>query len=307
LADRDQLLSEESDSESSATGTASITSTSKAGPTVLRLLLGTHLRRLREAAGITADTAGYYIRGSRSKIGKLETGQVRFKERDLMELLDLYGVVDEEGRQPLRELARLANTSGSWHDYSDILPIWFEAYIGLEMSADEMWVCGVQFVPELLQTEGYLRAVTQLDHGDIPTREIDHRVALRMQRQARFLDQSDPPRLRVMLDEAVLRRQVGSPVVMSDQLKHIAEIAERPNVTVQVVPLETNSGPAPGSFSILRFAGHDLADIVYVEQLTSALYLDKPADVDVYMSVMERLSAHALSPHQTTLLLRELL
>jgi transcriptional regulator with XRE-family HTH domain len=315
-ADREKLASWESGGDSLADGSdrtdgevlqqkrTSVAST--AGGTVVRILLGSRLRRLREAAGMSPDRAGYEIRASRSKISRLEAGQVGFKERDIADLLDLYGATDEETRQTLMTLARQANAPGWWHDYSDILPDWFEEYLGLESAATEIRVYEIQFVPGLLQTEDYARAVTLLDRDDLSTRDTDRRVRLRKARQA-MLDQPDPLDLRVVLDESVLRRYVGGPAVMRDQLKHLADIAERPNVTLQVLPFQAD-GPTPGgSFSILRFAEADLSDVVYLEQLTSAIYLDNPKDVDSYLKEMQRLRKQALTPPETTQLLRELL
>lgn len=319
-ADREKVISWESDEDSSfvegsdktgrnapeATVTP-ITSIAGGGPTVLRVILGAHLRHLRERANILREDAGYHIRASGSKIARLEAGQLGFKERDLVDLLDLYGVRDEADRTRLLELAQQANTPGWWHDYSDIVPTWFEAYIGLEMAASEMRLYEVQSVPELLQTHDYSRAVTARDQGDISTREIERRVRLRTERQARFLDRRlRPANLQVVLDEAVLRRQVGGPAVMHDQLNHLTEIAKQPNISVQVLPLETTDSVA-GSFSILQFAEPYLPDVVYVEQLTSALYLDKPEEVDTYRRVIERLSSQALEPQQTMQFLRRLL
>jgi transcriptional regulator with XRE-family HTH domain len=319
-ADREKAIGWESDGESSladdsdtaernaagATAT-SITSVAGGGPTVLRIVLGTNLRRLRERAGITAEDAASAIRGSHSKISRLETGRMVFKERDLVDLLHLYGVRDRTEYQSLLELARQANTPGWWQDYSDILPNWFQNYIAIEMAAAEIWAYETRSVPELLQTDDYSRALASRGYGDDSAGEIERRVRQRATRQENFLDQSNPPALRVLLDEAVLRRQVDGETVMRGQLRHLAEIAERPNTTVQVLPFDTGNGPAQGSFSILRFTEPDMPDFVYVEQLTSVLYLDRPEDVENYRRVMERLSSRALTPQQTTLFLRKLL
>lgn len=286
---------------------ASITSIAEGGPTVLRLVLGGHLRRLREASNITTEEAAKVIRASRSKISRLEMGRVGFKDREITDLLRLYGVTDEIERHQFRELAHKANNPGWWHDYSDILPNWFEAYIGLEMAAAEMWIYEVQSVPELLQTQDYSRAVTPWDHGAMSSKEIDRRIHLRTIRQDKFLGRSNPPSLRVVLDEALIQRQIGGPEVMRDQLKHLVEIAKRPNITVQVLPLETNTDSAEGSFKILQFGDFDLPDIVYVEQLTSALYIDKPQEISVYRRVMERLRARAYSPNHTIMFLQKLI
>jgi transcriptional regulator with XRE-family HTH domain len=266
------------------------------GPTVLRILLGAQLRRLREARRITLEDAGKVIRASHSKISRLETGRVGFKDRDISDLLTFYGVTDEEERETLRALARRANTPGWWHDYSDVLPSWFEAYVGLEEVTTQVRAYEVQFVPGLLQTEDYARAVTRLGHDGAPTSENERRVRLRMARQG-VLDKPYPPNVWAVVDEAVLRRPVGSPDVMRGQLEHLVDIAQRPNVTIQVMPFQAGGHSAAGGpFSILRFAEPDLPDVVYLEQLTSALYLDKPEVVDSYLKVMERTCMEAATP-----------
>ncbi len=266
------------------------------GPTVLRILLGAQLRRLREAKRITVEDAGKMIRASHSKISRMETGRVGFKDRDITDLLSLYGVTDEQERETLRELARQANAPGWWHDYSDVLPHWFEAYVGLEEVATQIRAYEVQFVPGLLQTEDYARAVTILGHDAASAREIDRRVRLRMARQA-VLERPDPPNLWAVIDEAVLSRPAGNRAVMQAQLKHLAEMAMRSNVTIQIIPFQAGGHSAAGGpFSILRFAEPDLPDVVYLEQLTSALYLDKPEAVDSYLRVMERVCMEAATP-----------
>jgi transcriptional regulator with XRE-family HTH domain len=270
-----------------------MTAAGSGGPTALRILLGAQLRRLREARRITLDEAGKVIRASGSKVSRLETGRVGFKDRDIADLLTLYGVTDEQQRNALRDLARSASARGWWHDYSDVLPTWFEAYVGLEEAATSIRAYEIQFVPGLLQTEDYARAVTLLGHYGAPAEEIDRRVRLRMARQA-LLAEPRPVHLWAVLDEAVLRRPAGRPGVMRRQLQHLLEAADRPNVTIQVVPFRAGAHAAAGGpFSILRFAERDLPDVVYLEQLTSALYLDKRETVDHYMAVMERLCLEA--------------
>jgi transcriptional regulator with XRE-family HTH domain len=259
------------------------------GPTVLRILLGAQLRRLRSAKGLAIDDAGKVIGASHSKMTRLETGRVGFKDKDIAALLTLYGVTDEQQRCAVRALARNANAQGWWHDYSDILPDWFEAYLGLEEAATSIRAYEIQFVPGLLQTNEYAHAVTLLGHPAAPADEIERRVRLRMTRQAMFR-RPQSPHLWVALDEAVLRRPVGRPGVMRRQLTHLLEAAEWPNVTIQIIPFQAGGHAAAGGpFSILRFAEPDLPDVVYLEQLTSALYLDKRQTVDHYMAVMERL------------------
>jgi len=277
------------------------------GPTVLRILLGAQLRRLREAKRISLEEAGNAIRASHSKISRLETGRVGFKDRDISDLLSFYGVTDEQEREALRSLAARANAPGWWHDYSDVLPHWFEAYVGLEEAATQIRSYQVQFVPGLLQTGDYARAVVLLGHPDVSGRELDRRVALRLARQV-VLTRPDPPNIWVVLDEAALKRPIGGPAVMRAQLQHLLEFAQRPSVTVQIMPfLAGGHAAAGGPFSILRFAEFDLPDVVYLEQLTSALYLDKPEVVDNYLMVMERLCVAAVTPSNSIKHLRELL
>jgi transcriptional regulator with XRE-family HTH domain len=266
------------------------------GPTVLRILLGAQLRRLREAKRISLEDAGEAIRASHSKISRLETGRVGFKDRDIADLLTLYGVTDESDRTALRELAARANKQGWWHDYSDILPNWFEAYVGLEEAATQIRAYEVQFIPGLLQTGEYARAVTLLGYPNAPSREIDRRVGLRLARQAVFT-RPTPPNIWIVLDEAVMRRPIGGAEVMRGQIKHLIDMSQRPNVTIQIVPFTIGGHAAAGGpFSILRFAEHDLPDVVYLEQLTSSLYLDKQEVVDNYLAVMDRLCVDATTP-----------
>ncbi len=279
----------------------------RGGPTVLRIMLGNQLRRLREASGITPDQAGYEIRGSRSKISRIEHGRVGFKERDVGDLLTLYGVTDEQMRASMLALARQANTPGWWAKYTDILPDWFEPYLGLETAASLIRIFELQWVHGLFQTEDYARAVAALSYGPASSDETDRRVSLRMRRQE-VLSSADPPRMWFVIDEAALRRPIGGRQVMRAQLKHLLEVAALPHITVQVVPFRRGGhAAAGGSFTILRFAAPDLPDVVYLEQLTSALYLDDRKDVDHYMEVMNRLSAEAHTPVATTRFLREIM
>jgi transcriptional regulator with XRE-family HTH domain len=265
----------------------------RGGPTVLRIVLGSQLRRLRERRQITCEEAGDAIRASHSKISRMELGRVRFRRRDVADLLKLYGVVGEQETASMLALADRANEPGWWHSYSDILPGWFEVYIGLEEAASRIRSYEVQFVPGLLQTEDYARAVTLLGHPDAPGHEVERRVGLRMRRQS-LLTGEEAPHFWAVVDEAVLRRPLGGVPVMRDQLRHLIEMTELPNVTLQMVPFDLGGHAAAGGpFSILRFAERDLPDVVYLEQLTSALYLDKRDDVDHYLAVMERLCIDA--------------
>ena len=270
-----------------------MTTPSAGAPTVLRIMLGTQLRRLREARQITLDEAGQTIGAARSRVSQLETGQAALTDRELAELLTSYGVTDQRQRTALADLAASASAPGWWHNYSDILPDWFEAYVGLEEAAVGIRAYEIQFIPGLLQTEDYARAVTLLGHPSAHTADIDRRVSLRMARQE-VLSRRTPSYLWTVIDEAALRRPAGRPGVMRRQLRYLLEAAERPNVTIQVIPFQAGGHAAAGGpFSILRFAEPDLPDVVYLEQLTSALYLDRRETVEHYLAVMERLCLEA--------------
>jgi hypothetical protein len=271
------------------------------------MLLGTQLRRLREAKGVTREDAGWEIRGSESKISRMELGRVGFKERDVADLLTLYGVKNEVERSALIALARQANNPGWWHRYSDVLPSWFQSYLGLESSASVIRTYEVQFVPGLLQTRDYAHAVIMLGHRRAPADEVERRVGVRMTRQE-VLDRPDPPQLWVVVDEAVLRRPIGGPIVMRGQITSLIEATKLPNVRLQVIPFHAGGhAAAGGAFTLLRFADQELPDVVYMEQLTSSLYLDKREDVDNYAAAMERLCIEAEPPARTAEILDEAL
>jgi len=276
------------------------------GPTILRILLGAQLRRLRVAQDITREQAGYAIRASHAKISRLELGRVGFKERDVADLLTMYGVTDPDDRAPLLTLARQANAPGWWHKYGDLLPNWFEVYVGLEEAASIVRTYEVQFVPGLLQSPEYARAVIMLVHGAASADEIDRRVSLRMARQKR-LTRPGAPTLWAVMDEAVLRRPIGGRHVLRAQLDHLLDVVEMPNVRLQIMPFERGGHAAAGGpFSILRFPERDLPDVVYMEQLTSALYVDKLEETDHYMQVMDRLCIQAYSVSESKRFLRDL-
>ena len=275
-----------------------ITAQPGSGPTVLRILLGSQLRMLREAKGITREEAGYAIRASGSKISRMELGRVSFKERDVTDLLKLYGV-DEDETATLVALAIQANSPGWWHKYGDVLPDWFQVYVGLEEAASLIRLYEVQFVPGLLQTADYARAVVRLGQPAAAPEEIGRRISLRMGRQE-LLTKPGGPRLWAIVDEAALRRPIGGKEVMRAQLEQLILATEEPQVTLQVMPFRSGGHAAEaGAFTIMRFPEPDLPDVVYLEQLTSALYLDKRDDVEKYTEVMERLSVESESPERS--------
>jgi transcriptional regulator with XRE-family HTH domain len=274
------------------------------GSTVLRILLGSQLRRLREDHGITPQQAADHIRGSVSKISRMELGRHPFKERDLVDLLELYGVTAEAELDQLLILAKRANEPGWWHGYGDLLPGWFQSYLGLEESAGQIRTYSTQWIPGLLQTEAYGAAVIAL--GGFGPAEIERRVAMRTARQQRFRD--GDLRLWAIIDESVLRRPVGGREAMRGQLEYLLDASKWPTLFLQVTSLAASGNhAAPTGFSILRFPDTELSDVVYVEHLTGALYLDKPSDVDSYMLAMDRLGVISAGPEDSVEIINSIL
>ncbi|MEU7143352.1 helix-turn-helix transcriptional regulator [Nocardia sp. NPDC046473] len=270
------------------------------GPTALRIAVGGQLRKLREAKGITPLAAGEHIRGSHAKISRLELGRTGYKDRDILDLLTLYGVTEQDQREMFVDLARKASQPGWWHRYNDLLPPWFETYLGLEGAAQTIRTFEGQLIPGLLQTEAYTHAVIEVGNQSA---EATRRVELRTKRQE-ILDVPGGPRLWAVLDEAVLHRPIGGKKVLREQIEHLVAVSQKPGVTIQVLPYEAGGHPAAGSsFTMLRFAERELPDIVYLEQLTSALYLDRTEDLQVYREVMDQVAVQAETPQQS----RELL
>jgi transcriptional regulator with XRE-family HTH domain len=262
------------------------------GPTVQRLVLGGHLLRLREQANMTTERAAEIICGSRSKIRRMEQGRVRVKERDIADLLTLYGVGPGEEREALLRLTKEATTPGWWQAYSDIMPNWVEPYFGLEAAASFIRECELQFVPGILQIEEYAKAVIRL--GNLPSEdEIARRAKARISRQAIFI-RDDPPKIWAVLDEGALRRHIGGREVMQAQLKYLIKMTEHPNVTLQILPFSAGAHRAlGGAFTILGYNEPDLPDVVFIEQLTSVLYVDKPTEVAPYFDVFEEVCLQA--------------
>jgi transcriptional regulator with XRE-family HTH domain len=271
------------------------------------MLVGARLRRLRTEMGMTREEAAEAIRSSEWKIHRLENGQVGFKDRDIVDLLRLYEVTDPEEVAEFVTLAREANTPGWWRHYGDLLPSWFRTYVDLEAAAALIRTYEGQFVPGLLQTDEYMRAVVQGAHLEDEDEDLGRRVRLRMARQT-LLTREQPPRLWAVVDEAALRRPVGGRGVMRGQLERLLEASKLPNVTLQVLPFAAGAHPAMvGSFSILRFADQELPDVVYLEHLTSASYLNKSEEVDRYLHVMESICVRAAPPERTVELLGNIL
>ena len=277
------------------------------GSTVRRMQLGARLRALRQGRGVTRDQAGWTIRASESKISRMELGRVGFKERDVIDLLKLYGVDDPVEHERLRALTKEANTPSWWHTYGDVLDTWFHNYLDLEQAAELIRTYEIQFVPGLLQTDAYARAVISLGHGKATEAEIERRASLRMRRK-QMLERPDGPTVWAVLDEAVLRRTIGGRNVLREQIEALLAVCESPKVRLQVMPFTSGGhAAAGGAFSILRFPHDELSDVVYLEHLTSALYLDKREDVDQYAVAIAQLVIEAEPPDRTPDILRAVL
>jgi Domain of unknown function (DUF5753)/Helix-turn-helix domain len=271
------------------------------------MLLGAQLRRLRDAAGVTRDDAGYHIRASGSKISRMELGRVSFKERDVTDLLEFYGIDDPAEKEKLVQLTREANATPWYQKFQDVVPDWFHVFVGLEEAAQLIRVYEVQFVPGLLQTEEYARAIIKQGAPGTEPEEVDRRVALRLGRQ-KLLTRENPPRYWVVIDEAALRRPMGGRDVHVGQIERLIDLVGEPNITIQVMPFRYGGHAADGgAFTIMRFPETDLPDVVYMEYLTGAHYIDKPEEVERYAAVMERLSVAATSPDRTRELLSGML
>jgi transcriptional regulator with XRE-family HTH domain len=274
----------------------------RGSPTARRIMLGARLRRLREAAEITRAEAGFAIRSSESKISRIELGRVSFKARDVADLLTMYGVTDPERRETFLEMVNRSNEPGWWHRYNDLVADWFQDYLGLEESASRILTWEQQYVPGLLQTEDYAKAITAHGWSPLTSQDVQRQVAVRMRRQA-LLFRPNPPKLWAVIDESVLHRPIGGRGVLLAQIEHLVDLSKRPNITLQVVPYQFSGYAAEGSFTTLRFAEPELPDVVYLEHLSGALYLDKRSDTELYSRVFDRLTVDAHTPDHTRQLL----
>lgn len=273
------------------------------GPTVRRIVLGHQLRRLRESRSLTREAAGEAVDGSGSKISRMELGRVSFKEQDVRALLRFYGV-DEREHEGLLDMARHANEPGWWHRYGELVPSWFQNYVGLEEAATRIQTYEVRIVPGLLQTEEYAWWVVKQGLPEVPDAEVRRRVRLRMARQEAL---SERTRIWAVVDEAALHRVIGDREVMRNQLRHLAQLSEQNRVSLQVVPFAVGNYSAENAFTLLRFAEPELPDIVYMEYINGSLYLDKRSEVELYTKVTHRLAVEASTPQDSCELLRGLI
>ncbi|WP_053657711.1 helix-turn-helix domain-containing protein [Streptomyces sp. MMG1121] len=270
---------------------------SNVNPTVRRRRLGQELRRLRELKGMTAEEVAERLLVSQSKISRLENGRRSISQRDVRDLCGVYEVEDQRIVDSLMEMARDSRQQGWWHTFGDIP---YSVYIGLETDAESLRVYEPQLVTGLLQTRGYAEALVQGALPETSTAEIEKRVQVRMRRQERITAENNPLRLWVVLDEASLRRVVGSRLVMREQLEQLIEMSQLPHVTVQVLPFEVGAHPGlNGQYAILEFTDAADSSVVYLEGVTSDLYLEKAQDVQKYAVMYEHLRAQSLNVEQS--------
>ena len=274
------------------------------GPTVRRRRLGAELRRLREEAGLTIERVAKSMECSDSKISRIENGQVGASPRDVRDMLELYDVPAQQ-RDALIEIAREARQKGWWHAYRD-LSVVVPASIGLEDTATTMRMYAALLVPGLLQTRDYASAVLRALQPGLDAEEFERWVDLRIRRQS-LLDRADAPTLWAILDEAALRRPVGGPRVMAEQVRRLAEAAERPNVTLQVLPFGAGEHAGmDGGFTIFGFSRSADSDVVHLDNTTGDLYLENPEEIRRYNEVFEQLRAAALGVEKSLALAEEI-
>ena len=275
--------------------------------TVRRILLGSWLRRLREEQDITMKEAGWHIRGSEAKISRMETGKVSFKERDIEDLLTFYAVHDDEERAQVMKLVQEANTLGWWNSFNEVIAPWFGPYVGLEDAAALIRPYDLQFINGLLQTPDYSRAVIA-SNRTLGSGEVLRLVEMRQRRQRKFTDPTNSPKLWVVLDESAVRRPVGGPETMHKQIQFLLHASTQRNITIQLLPYSAGSHAAEsGAFTLLRFAEPDLTDVVYLEHLTGAQYIERPDDTSRYLEAADHIAVDALTPDDTRTALQYLL
>ncbi|WP_326609682.1 helix-turn-helix domain-containing protein [Streptomyces scopuliridis] len=278
----------------------------RSAPTVGQVVLGRRLQDLRERAGLKREEAAKLLRVAPATIRRMETAEVALKIPYVQVLLRAYGIPEDE-TDAFVELTEEANKPGWWQRFHDILPDWFSMYVSLEGSAALLRAYEPHFVPGLLQTEGYARAVMNAGAvGQARPEDIERHVALRMERQS-LLTRADAPKFWVIMDETVLRRPVGdSPEIMREQIDRLLEATDLSNVTLQVAEFATGHHPGTyGPFVIFRFAVPELPDMVYSEYLTGAVYLDARPEVATHLEVMDRMAAQAATAQRTKEILKD--
>ncbi|MCX4725957.1 helix-turn-helix domain-containing protein [Streptomyces sp. NPDC090052] len=270
---------------------------SNVNPTVRRRRLGQELRRLRELKGMTAEEVAERLLVSQSKISRLENGRRSISQRDVRDLCGVYEVEDVRIVDSLMQMAKDSRQQGWWHAFGDIP---YSVYIGLETDAASLRVYDPQVVPGLLQTKQYAEALIAGALPETAVTDIEKRVQVRLRRQERVSADESPLRLWVVIDESALLRVIGDKQLMIAQLEHLVELSQLPHVTVQVLPFAVGAHPGiNGQYAILEFPDAADSSVVYIEGVTSDLYLEKAHDVQKYSVMYEHLRAQALNVDQT--------
>lgn len=274
--------------------------TEETGSTVPRRQVGRLMRQLREQAGISLMAAAEELEFSRARMYRIEGGESPLRRVDVLAMCTMYGA-SEEITEVLVALSRESKAKGWWHAYGDVVPDWFELYVGMEQAARRLREYAPSVIPGLLQTREYAERVFQANSDGDDHAAVENGVAVRLERQA-LLNRRKPkaPTLEVIIDEGVLRRTIGDTLGMQKQLAHLVNVSTKPNVSVRVLPL--SAGPhiasSAGSFTILDFPAVGTASpeptTIYSENLTGALYLDKPREVETYIDTWAALEMIAL-------------
>lgn len=269
-------------------------------PTVRRRQLGMELQRLRDSAGKSQEEAGHWIGVTASQVSKYETGDRKVKVGYVRSLCELYDV-DAPHKEFLVRLAQESDQRGWWADYGNTVPEWYKYFLGFETAAEQIDTYHSELIPGLLQIDEYARGIAH----DTPADDVEQAIKIRSTRRER-LTEGSPLRLRAILNEAVLRRDVGGPEAMLRQLSHLMAMAERPNITIQVVPFSVGFHPGmAGSFSLLRFSQTPAMDSVFIDIKGGVIYVEKPSDVERYINDFVRLASDfALQESQTKELLQ---
>ena len=276
-------------------------------PTLLKMLVGVQLAGIREDAGLAQEQAARAVGFSPAKLSRIEAGKGRRPptESDVRSLLEFYKTEDYE-TSVLLQLLRRAGEPGWWQRFDKrLIPEWFDRLVGLQEAANSIRTFEIQYVPGLLQTPAYTRAVVERGLPSAPEREVGRRVELRSKR-GQLLQRADAPQLWAIVDESVLLRVLGSREIMREQLEHLIAMAQLPHVTVQVVPLDVTDASAPAiPVTYLRFGGLDLPDVVYLEHMRSATFLEDRDETEEYRVILDRLADEALNPRESLALLRD--